>query len=40
MERDLGAIEHREQLILVGVQPLQQPVEGGKAGAPAEDAVV
>ena len=36
---DLGAIEHHQQFRLVGVQPLQQAVQRGEAGAPAEDAV-
>ena len=39
VQRDLRVIEHHQQLGLVGVQPLQQAVEGGEAGAPLEDAV-
>ena len=39
MERDLRAIEHHQQLWLVGVQPLEQPIERDEAGASPEDAV-
>jgi hypothetical protein len=33
VERYLRAIEHPEQIWLVGVQPHQQAIEGDKAGA-------
>ncbi len=39
VERDLRAIEHHQQFRLVGVQPSEQAVEGGKAGAAFEDAI-
>ena len=39
VQRDLGVVEHHQQLGLVGVQPLKQAVEGGEAGTAPEDAV-
>jgi len=30
VQRDLGVVEHHQQLGLVGVQPLKQAVEGGR----------
>jgi hypothetical protein len=33
VERDLRAIEHHQQLWLVGVQPLEQPIERDETGA-------
>jgi hypothetical protein len=39
VERYLRAIEHHQQLVLVGMQPGQQAVECGEAGASVEDAV-
>ena len=39
VEGDLRALEHHQQLSFVGVQPLEQTVEGDKAGASREDAV-
>ena len=39
MQRYLRAIEHHQQLGLVGMQPRQQAVECGEAGASVEDAV-
>jgi hypothetical protein len=36
---DLRPIQHAQQFRLVGVQPLQQPVERDEAGPAAEDAV-
>ena len=39
VQRDLRAVEHHQQLGLVGVQPGEQAVEGGEAGAAPEDAV-
>ncbi len=32
-------IEHSQQFSLVGVQPGEQPIEGGEPSVPAEDAV-
>ncbi len=39
MQRDIGPIENPEQFGFGGVQPFQEAVERGKAGAPAEDAL-
>jgi hypothetical protein len=39
VQQHLWPVEHREQLIFVAVQPLQQSVKGSKAGAAAEDAL-
>jgi len=39
VQRYLGMVEHPEQLGLVGVQPLEQAIQRGKAGAASEDAV-
>src|SRR5271165_6189716 len=39
VQRDLRVVEHHQELGLVGVQPLEQAVEGGKAGGAQEDAV-
>ena len=39
VERYLRAIQHRQQLRLVGVQPCEQAVESDEAGAAAEDAI-
>jgi len=40
MQDDVRALEHQQQLLLVGVQPLEQLVEGGEGGALGEDGVV
>ena len=39
VQRDLRPIEHHQQLGFVGMQPLEQAIEGGKPGAPVEDAI-
>ena len=39
VQRDLGAVEHHQQLGLVGVEPREQTVEGDEAGLAREDAV-
>jgi len=39
VQRDLRAIEHHQQLSLVGVQPLEQTIKRGEAGAALEDAI-
>ena len=39
MQRLLRPVEHHQQFGLVGMQPGKQPVQSGKAGAPAEDAI-
>src|SRR3954454_11383427 len=39
VQGDFGAVEHHQQLELVGVQPLEQSIKYGKAGAAAEDAI-
>ena len=39
MERDLRPLQHHQQLGLVGMQPLQQPIQRDEAGAAAEDAI-
>ncbi len=36
---DLGVLQHAQQLGLAPVQPGEQPVQGGVAGSPPEDAV-
>src|SRR5208337_4679513 len=37
VQRDLRVVEHHQELGLVGVQPLEQAVEGGKAGGAQEE---
>ena len=39
VQRDFGPLQHHQQLCLVGVQARQKAIQGGKAGAAAEDAV-
>src|SRR5215208_163421 len=39
VQRDLGAVEHSEQVGLVGVQPREQPVQGDETGPTPEEAV-
>jgi hypothetical protein len=39
VQRYLRVVEHHQQFGLVGVQPLQQPIEGNEAGLPSEDTV-
>ena len=39
VERDLGAVEHHQQLGFVGVQACQQSIESDEAGAAQEDPV-
>src|SRR5215475_6407017 len=39
MERNLRTLEHLQQLGLVGVQSLEQPVERDEAGLPRENAI-
>ena len=39
VERDFGPFEHHQQLSLVGMQPCQQAIQRGEAGAAAEDAI-
>jgi hypothetical protein len=39
MERDVGAIERHQQFGLVGAQPGEQAVEGGKGGSAFEDVI-
>ena len=39
IQRRLGAVEHHQQLGLVGMQPREQAIEGDEAGAAAEDAI-
>ena len=39
MQRRLGAVEHHEQFVLVGMQPREQTIEGDETGAVAEDAI-
>src|SRR3954470_8368653 len=39
VQRDLRAVEHCQQLGLVGMQPRQQPIEADEAGAAHKDAV-
>src|SRR2546423_7742711 len=38
MQRDVGTVEHGQQLGLVGMQPREQAVEGNEARAATEDA--
>ena len=38
VQRDVGPVEHHQELRLVGMQPFQRPIEGGVAGALIEDA--
>ena len=39
VQRDLRPFQHREQILFLGVQPRQQPVEGGKARLRGKDAI-
>ena len=39
VQGDFRPFQHAEQLVLIGVQPLQQPVEHGECGAALEDAL-
>jgi hypothetical protein len=39
VQRNLGPIEHHEQLTLVGVKPCEQTVEGNESGLACEDAI-
>jgi len=39
VQRDFWPIEHHQQFGFVGMQPLQQAIEGGKADATPEDTV-
>ena len=39
VQRDLRMVEHHQQLVLVGVQPLKQTIEGDEASAPFKDAI-
>src|SRR5438132_271299 len=39
VERNLRAVEHHEQFGFIGVEPGEQPVERGEAGASLEDPV-
>jgi len=39
VQGNVGALEHGQQLVLVGVQPLQEPIEQHIAGAAREDAI-
>ena len=39
MQRRLGAVEHHQQFVLVGMQPREQAIEGDETGASAEDAI-
>jgi hypothetical protein len=39
MERNLRTLKHLQQLGLVSVQSLEQPVESDEAGLPREDAI-
>ena len=39
VQRDLRPVEHGQQLGLVGIEPLQQAIEGDEAGAATEDAI-
>src|SRR5580700_554060 len=38
VQRDLGSVEHHQQLGFVGVEPCEQTIEGDKAGLALEDA--
>ena len=39
IQRRRGLVEHHQQFGLVGMQPREQAVEGGEAGATVEDAI-
>ena len=39
VQRDLRPVEHGQQLGLVGIEPLQQAIEGDEACAATEDAI-
>ena len=39
VQRNFRVIEHHQQFGLVGMQPLQQAIEGGETGGAQEDAV-
>src|SRR3954462_13855934 len=39
VQRDLGALQHPQQLRLVGMQAPEQATEDGKAGSPREDPI-
>src|ERR1700676_570197 len=39
VERDFRSVQHHQQLGLVGVQPRQQAIQRGEAGAAKEDAI-
>ena len=39
VQRRLGAVEHRQQFGLVGMQPREQAIQRDEAGAAAEDAI-
>ena len=39
VKRDLRPVQHHQQLGFIGMQPLEQAIEGGKSGAPVEYAV-
>ena len=38
VQRDLGAVEDAQEFLFIGVQALEQLIQGGEAGAAAEDA--
>jgi hypothetical protein len=39
VERNIGALDHLEQLRLVGMKPCEQTIEGDEAGFAGEDAI-
>ena len=39
VQRNFRVIEHHQQFVFVGVQPLQQTVKGDEACAPLKDAI-
>jgi hypothetical protein len=39
MQRDVWALEHDQQVVLVGVQPGEQVVEGHERGGRREDPI-
>src|SRR5450755_3849335 len=39
VQRNVRVIEHHQQFVFVGMQPLQQTVKGDEAGAPLKDAI-
>ena len=39
IERDLGAVEHPQELMLAAMKPLEKPVEPDVAGSSSEDAL-